>query len=229
MTPSRNPVIALLDTFRSPVDCFAAVHQRPKWAFLPYLLVIVGPFFFWGTYFNHVDLAWLQQSLLAQLPVVDEQIQADWLTKEVLLAGEVFSDITGRTACIFMLALWLNLSTKSSSYPHGYGKWLAAACFIMLPAVIGDIASYLNALFNTSPILPNAADLNSLNGLLKLPLNSPWSAFTTSIPLLTPWYIALSYAVVGAWTDYDRAKCIIVASLPWVMTIVLWPILIIAA
>ena len=229
MTPSRNPVIALLDTFRSPVDCFAAVHQRPKWAILPYLLVIVGPFFFWGTYFNHVDLAWLQQSLLAQLPTVDEQIQADWLTKEVLLAGEVFSDITGRTACIFMLALWLNLSTKSSSYQHGYGKWLAAACFIMLPAVIGDVASYLNALFNTSPILPNAADLNSLNGLLKLPLNSPWSAFTTSIPLLTPWYIALSYAVVGAWTDCDRAKCIIVASLPWVMTIVLWPILIIAA
>ncbi|GAL08502.1 hypothetical protein JCM19237_98 [Photobacterium aphoticum] len=105
MTPSRNPFIALIDTFRSPVDCFAAVHQRPKWAFLPYLLVIFGPFFFWGAYFNHVDMAWLQQTLLAQLPNVDAQIQDAWLTKEVLLAGEVFSDITGRTACIFMLAL----------------------------------------------------------------------------------------------------------------------------
>ena len=48
MTPSKNPFVAVLDTFRSPIDCFAAVHERPKWAFLPYLLIIVGPFFFWG-------------------------------------------------------------------------------------------------------------------------------------------------------------------------------------
>ncbi|KLV06430.1 membrane protein [Photobacterium aquae] len=229
MTPSKNPLIAVLDTFRSPIDCFAAVHERPKWAFLPYLLLIVGPFFFWGSYFNHVDLTWLQQTLMAQLGNVDEQIQEAWLSKEVLLAGEVFSDIVGRTAAIFILALWLNLATKSNSYKHGFGKWLAAACFIMLPTIIGDFASYLNAMFNTGNFLPNAADLNSLNAFLKLPLNHPWSAFSTTVPLLAPWYIALTYAAVSAWTDYDRAKCIIVAALPWAMTLLIWPLMIIAA
>ncbi|MGF1683709.1 Yip1 family protein [Photobacterium minamisatsumaniensis] len=229
MTPSKNPFVAVVDTFRSPIDCFAAIYERPKWAFLPYLMIIFGPFFFWGTYFNNVDLAWLQQMLMDQLSNVDQQVQESWLTKEVLLAGEVFSDVIGRTACIFVLALWLNLSTKSNSHKHSFGKWLAASCFIMLPAVIGDFASYLNAVFNTNNILPNAADLNSLNGLLKLPLDSPWSPFTTTIPLLAPWYIALSYAAVSAWTDYDRAKSIIVAGLPWLLTLIVWPILIIVA
>lgn len=229
MTPSSNPFIAVVDAFRSPIECFAAIHERPKWAFVPYLLIILGPFFFWGAYFNHVDLPWLQQTLMSQLGNVEQEVQEAWLSKEVLLAGEVFSDVIGRTAALFVLALWLNLSTKSSTYTHSFGKWLAAACFIMLPAVIGDLASYLNAVFNTSKILPNAADLNSLNGLLKLPLNSPWSPFTTTFPLLMPWYIALNYAVVSAWTDYDRAKCIIVAALPWLMTLLIWPLLIIAA
>lgn len=229
MTPSKNPFVAVLDTFRSPIDCFAAIHERPKWAFLPYLMIIIGPFFFWGAYFNHVDMTWLQQALIAQLPNIDQQAQEAWLTKEVLLAGEVFSDVTGRTACIFILALWLHLSTKSNSYQHSYGKWLAASCFIMLPAIIGDLASYLNVIFNTNNFMPNAADLNSVNGLLKLPLNNKWSAFATTMPLLAPWYIALSYAAVNAWTDYDRAKCIIVAGLPWLLTLIVWPILIIAA
>ncbi|MCW8331758.1 YIP1 family protein [Photobacterium sp. SDRW27] len=229
MTPSKNPFVAVLDAFRSPIDCFAAVHERPKWAILPYLIAILGPFFLWGAYFNNVDMAWLQQELMVQFTNVDQQVQESWLTKEVLLAGEVFSDITGRTVCIFVLALWLNLATKSNQYKHSFGKWLAASCFIMLPTMIGDFASYVNPMFNDSNILPNAADLNSLNGLLKLPLNHTWSPFATTIPLLAPWYIALTYAAVSAWTDYDRAKSIIVAGLPWLLTLLVWPIMIIAA
>ncbi|MGF1760600.1 YIP1 family protein [Photobacterium sagamiensis] len=229
MTPSKNPLIALWDLFRSPIDCFAAVHERPKWAILPYLVILLGSFILWGTYFDHVNMAWLQQELTVQLSNVEQDVQEAWLTKEVLLAGEVFSDILGRTACIFVLALWLNLATKGNSYQHGFGKWLAASCFIMLPAIIGDIASYTNIMFNPSDILPNAADLNSLNGLLKLPLNHPWSPFATTVPLLAPWYIALTYAAVGAWTDFDRAKAIIVAILPWILTLIVWPVMIITA
>ncbi|WP_064602298.1 YIP1 family protein [Photobacterium sp. J15] len=229
MTPSKNPFVAVFDAFRSPIDCFAAVHERPKWAILPYLLVILGPFFLWGAYFNNVDMIWLQQELMSQFTQIGHQVEESWLSKEVLLAGEVFSDITGRTVCIFVLALWLNLATKANTYQHSFGKWLAAACFIMLPALIGDFASYINVMFNDSNIMPNAADLNSLNGLLKLPLSNPWAAFTSTIPLLAPWYIALTYAVVGAWTDFNRAKAIIIATLPWLLVLVVWPLMIIAA
>ena len=147
MTPSKNPFVAVVDLFRSPIDCFAAVHERPKWAFVPYLIIVLGSFFVWGSYFNHVDMAWLQQTLQAQLGDVTPDVQQAWLTREVLLAGEVFSDFTGRTAAIFLLALWLKLATKGNSYQHSYGKWLAASCFIMLPSFIGDIASYINIMF----------------------------------------------------------------------------------
>ncbi|MGR5080621.1 YIP1 family protein [Photobacterium swingsii] len=226
MSPSKNPLVAIVDIFRSPIDCFAAVHERPKWSWLAYLLIMFGSVIMWGAYFNNVDLPWLQQALTAQLSNVDHEVQQAWLTKEVLLAGEVFSDIVGRTAVLFILALWLNLATKGSQYTISFGKWLAASCFIMMPSVIGDLASYINIMFNPANILPNAADLNSFNGLLKLPLNNPWSPFMTTMPLLAPWYIALTYAAVGAWTDFDRAKAIIVAALPWLLVIVVWPLMI---
>ena len=177
MTPSRNPFIAVLDAFRSPIDCFAAIYERPKWAFLPYLITILGPFFLWGSYFNNVDMAWLQQELMSQFTNVEQQVQESWLTKEVLLAGEVFSDISGRTVCIFVLALWLNLATKNNQYPHSFGKWLAASCFIMLPTMIGDFASYINATFNTSNFLPNAADLNSLKRAAETAAKQPVGRF----------------------------------------------------
>ncbi|KJF85625.1 DUF1282 domain-containing protein [Photobacterium phosphoreum] len=229
MTPSKNPIIAIIDIFRSPIECFAAIYERPKWAILPYLMILLGSFILWGSYFNHVDMPWLQQNIQAQLGNIGENVQQSWLTREVLLAGEVFSDITGRTVVIFVLALWLKLATKGSQHQHSYGKWLAAVCFIMLPSFIGDIASYINIVFNHNNILPNAADLNSFNGLLKLPMNNRWAAIATTMPLLAPWYIALTYAAVSAWTDLDRAKAIIIAVLPWVLTIIIWPLLIISA
>lgn len=229
MTASRNPFVALLDLLRSPIDCFAAIYERPKWAFIPYLIIILSPFLVWFSYFDNVDMAWLQQVLMAQLSNNGQLIEQNWLTQDVLIAGEIFSDIFGRTVCIFVLALWLNLSTKGNSYKHSYGKWLAASCFIMLPTLVGDIASFTNIIFNTNNIMPNAADLNSLNGLLKLPLNHPWAPFATTVPLLAPWYIALTYTSVAAWTDFDRAKAIIVATLPWLLTLIIWPIMILVA
>ncbi|GAB6264366.1 YIP1 family protein [Photobacterium sp. R1] len=226
MTPSANPFIAMLDVFRSPVDCFTAVHQRPKWALMPYLLLIMAPFGLWGSYFNQVDMAWLQETLRSQLSVLADESQLQWLTKEVLLAGEIFSDIFGRTANLLLLALWLNLATKNSSAPQTFGKWLAASCFIMLPGLIGDLASYLNILFNPTQALPNTADLNSLNAFLKLPMDNPWAALASSIPLLAPWYIALTYIVVSLWCGIDRAKAIVIAALPWLLVLVVWPLLI---
>lgn len=231
MTPSKNPLIAIVDAFRSPIDCFAAAHERPKWAWLAYLLIMFSPMMLWGAYFNNVDLSWLQQMLTQHLNLTDvaPDVRDAWLTKEVLLAGEVFNDIAGRTAALFILALWLNLATKSSQYPIGFAKWLAASCFIMLPSVIGDLASYINVMFNPAQILPNAADLNSLNGLLKLSPNHPWAMFSSTVPLLTPWYIALTYAAVSAWTDFDRARAIVTAALHWALVLIVWPLMIAAA
>lgn len=112
MTPSKNPLVALVDIFRSPIDCFAAIHEQPKWSLLAYILIIFGSVAMWGAYFNNVDLPWLQQTLTAQLSNVEHDVQQAWLTKEVLLAGEVFSDLVGRTAVLFILALCLTLRRK---------------------------------------------------------------------------------------------------------------------
>lgn len=221
MTPSSNPLIMLVDIFRSPSACFLALYQRGAWGWQPYVFLVLSPFLFWGAYFDMVDFEWLKQGLTVQLAETNPQ-QVELLDANTLMASEIISDIAGRTLTILMLAFWFNLATKPSQHQHGFWKWFAAGAVITFPAVIGDLASYVSALLKHGQVMVYAADLNSLNGLIKLPLTNEWSQFASSFPLLLPWYIALGYAAVGTWTEFDRGQALVVSALPWFAYYLIW-------
>lgn len=214
MNPSSNPLIMLVDIFRSPTSCFLALYQRGMWGWQPYLFLILSPFLFWGAYFDVVNLEWLKAGLSAQLAMINPA-QLEMLDANTLMASEIISDVVGRTLTIFMLALWFNLATKQSQHQHGFWRWFAASAVITFPAVLGDLASYASLLLKHGHVMTYAADLNSLNGLIKLPLTNDWSQFASSFPLLLPWYIVLGYAAVGAWTELERGQALVISALPW--------------
>ncbi|WP_038174001.1 YIP1 family protein [Vibrio pacinii] len=228
MNPSSNPLIMLVDIFRSPSACFLALYQRGAWGWQPYIFLILSPFLFWGAYFDMVNFEWLKQALSAQLAVTNPQ-QLQLLDANTLMASEIISDIAGRTLTILMLAFWFNLATKPSQHQHGFWKWFAAGAVITFPAIIGDLASYVSVLLKHGQVMVYAADLNSLNGLLKLPLTNPWSQFASSFPLLLPWYIALGYAAVGTWTEFERGQALVISALPWLGYYLIWALYIIIA
>ncbi|WP_391088125.1 YIP1 family protein [Vibrio sp. NH-UV-68] len=228
MNPSSNPLIMLVDIFRSPSACFLALYQRGAWGWQPYIFLILSPFLFWGAYFDMVNFEWLKQALSAQLAVTNPQ-QLQLLDANTLMASEIISDIAGRTLTILMLAFWFNLATKPSQHQHGFWKWFAAGAVITFPAIIGDLASYVSVLLKHGQVMVYAADLNSLNGLLKLPLTNPWSQFASSFPLLLPWYIALGYAAVGTWTEFERGQALVISALPWLGYYLSWALYIIIA
>jgi len=221
MTPSSNPLIMLVDIFRSPSACFLALYQRGAWGWQPYVFLILSPFLFWGAYFDLVNFEWLREGLAAQLAVTNPK-QLEMLDPNTLMASEIISDVVGRTLTILMLAFWFNLAAKPSQHQHGFWKWFAASAVITFPALIGDLASYVSVLLKHGQVMVYAADLNSLNGLLKLPLTNEWSQFASSFPLLLPWYIALGYAAVGTWTEFERGQALAIATLPWVGYYLIW-------
>ncbi|MCW8332892.1 YIP1 family protein [Vibrio sp. SCSIO 43135] len=225
MNPSSNPLIMLVDIFRSPSACYLALYQRGTWGWQPYIFLILSPFLFWGAYFDIVDFDWLSTALKPQL----NPEQFALLDANTLMASEVISDIVGRTITIFMLAFWFNLATKASQHQHGFWRWFAAGAVITFPAVLGDLASYASLLLKHGQVMSYAADLNSLNGLLKLPLTNPWSQFASSFPLLLPWYIVLGYAAVGTWTEFDRGQALVISALPWVGYYLIWAIYILVS
>ncbi|KJY82328.1 membrane protein [Vibrio galatheae] len=226
MNPSSNPLIMLVDIFRSPSACFLALYQRGAWGWQPYVFLILTPFLFWGAYFEMVDFEWLKQGLTEQLSVTNPQ-QLALLDANTLMASEIISDMAGRTLTILMLAFWFNLAAKPSQHQHGFWKWFAAGAVITFPAVLGDLASYISALLKHGQVMVYAADLNSLNGLLKLPLTNEWSQFASSFPLLLPWYITLGYAAVGTWTEFERGQALVIAALPWLAYYLIWALYII--
>jgi hypothetical protein len=216
----------LVDIFRSPSACFLALYQRGAWGWQPYIFLILSPFLFWGAYFDMVNFEWLREVLASQLAVTNPK-QLELLDANTLMASEIISDIAGRTLTILMLAFWFNLATKPSQHQHGFWKWFAASAVITFPAIIGDLASYVSVLLKHGQVLVYAADLNSLNGLLKLPLTNPWSQFASSFPLLLPWYIALGYAAVGTWTEFERGQALAISALPWLAYYLIWALYIV--
>ncbi|MBD0784935.1 DUF1282 family protein [Vibrio sp. Y2-5] len=223
MNPSSNPLIMLVDIFRSPQDCFAALYERSAWGWQPFIVLLITPFLFWGAYFANVDFEWLKTGLSAQMEATNPDL-IHLLEADTLLASEIISDVMSRTLTIILLALWFNLATRQGSAKLGFWKWFAASSVVIFPAVIGDLASYASMLLKHGQVMSYAADLNSLNGLIKLPLTNPWSPFTSSFPLLLPWYIFLGYAAVITWTRIERAQAIVIATLPWVAYYGIWAI-----
>ncbi|NRF15211.1 YIP1 family protein [Vibrio coralliilyticus] len=226
MTPSSNPLVMLVDVFRSPSACFLALYQRGAWGWQTYIVLMLSPFLFWGAYFDIVDFEWLRQGLSAQLAQTNPK-QLELLDANTLMASEIISDVAGRTLTIVMLAFWFNLATKPSQHQHGFWRWFAASTIVVFPAIIGDLASYVSLLLKHGQVMVYAADLNSLNGLLKLPLTNEWSQFASSFPLLLPWYIALGYAAVGTWTEFERGQALVISALPWVAYYIIWALYIV--
>lgn len=221
MKPSANPLIMLVDIFRSPSDCFAALYQRGMWGWQTYIVLMITPFLFWGAYFDNVNFEWLKQGLAAQLASTNPA-QLDLLEANTLMASEIISDIVSRTLTIFVLALWFRLATKPVQPAMGFWKWFAASTVVIFPTVLGDLASYASLILKHGHVMSYAADLNSLNGLLKLPLTSDWSQFASAFPILLPWYIVLGYAAVGTWTPLERGQALVIATLPWIAFYLIW-------
>lgn len=221
MNPSSNPLVMLIDIIRSPSACFLALYQRGAWGWQPYIFLMLSPFLFWGSYFDLVNFEWLREGLAAQLAETNPK-QLELLDPNTLMASEIISDMAGRTLTILMLAFWFNLATKPSQHQHGFWKWFAAGAVITFPAIIGDLASYISVLLKHGQVMVYAADLNSLNGLLKLPLTNEWSQFASSFPLLLPWYIALGYAAIGTWTEFERGQALAISALPWIGYYLIW-------
>ncbi|MER2495205.1 YIP1 family protein [Vibrio neptunius] len=226
MTPSSNPLVMLVDVFRSPSACFLALYQRGAWGWQTYIVLMLSPFLFWGAYFDIVDFEWLKQGLSTQLAQTNPK-QLALLEANTLMASEIISDVIGRTLTIVMLAFWFNLATKPSQHQHGFWRWFAASTVVVFPAIIGDLASYVSLLLKHGQVMVYAADLNSLNGLLKLPLTNAWSQFASSFPLLLPWYIALGYAAVGTWTEFERGQALAISALPWIAYYIIWALYIV--
>ncbi|MGF1719812.1 YIP1 family protein [Vibrio kyushuensis] len=228
MIPSSNPLMMLVDIFRSPSSAFITLHKHAVWGWQPFLFLILSPFLFWGAYFDLVNVDWLFAELTTQLAQTNPE-QLELLDANTLMASEIITDILGRSTTIFMLAFWFNLATKTSQQPQGFWRWFAASSVIMFPAVLGDFASYASVLLKHGQVMTYAADLNSLNGLIKLPLTHDWSQFASSVPLLLPWYIVLGYAAVLTWTEFERGQAIVISSLPWLGYFVIWAIYILAS
>ncbi|MBO0180216.1 DUF1282 family protein, partial [Vibrio parahaemolyticus] len=104
MNPSSNPLVMLLDIFRSPTSCFLALYQRGGWGWQPFIFLMLSPFLFWGAYFSNVDFTGLSDQLAAQFQQIDPK-QIELLEPNTLMASAIINDVFNRFATLLLLAL----------------------------------------------------------------------------------------------------------------------------
>ncbi|MDP5254838.1 MULTISPECIES: YIP1 family protein [unclassified Vibrio] len=214
-THQIKPWHVILHGFTSPQQAFITLYHQPKAGWFAYLALVLSVFLFWGAYFERTDPQWL----LAQLSqIYPTQSLPD---PQTLLAGQIISDVLSRTLCIVLLAIWFHLATKHI-VKLTLRQWFAAASVMMLPALLGDMASYVSGILQHEPIVIFSADLNSLNGLLHLEPTSKWSQIASAFPLLMPWYIVLGYGAVLTWTPLEGGQALAIAMLPWLGFFSFW-------
>ncbi len=131
MNPSSNPLVMLLDIFRSPTSCFLALYQRGGWGWQPFIFLMLSPFLFWGAYFSNVDFTWLSDQLTVQFQQIDPQ-QIELLEPNTLMASAIINDVFNRFATLLLLAFWSSLQLKQVNNNTVIGNGLrhrAPFCF----------------------------------------------------------------------------------------------------
>lgn len=122
IVPSSNPLSMVVDIFRAPTSCFAALYKRGAWGWQTYVLLMLTPFLFWGYYFDIVDFEWLKFNLVEQLQATSPD-KIVLLEPNTLMASEILNAVFNRTLNIGLLAFWFswlqNLAVISTVIGNG--------------------------------------------------------------------------------------------------------------
>jgi len=218
----------LIGIFTEPGKAMASVYERSM-LWLPLLLLIVGNVAMLAWYYSTVDIAWLQDQMLAAQPELDAEAREAMrsvLSQPVMMAGGIFGALIGIPAVYCLIAVYFLVAAKVIGNELGFGKWFAFVVWTSVPTLLNLPAMAMNLLMNPNgQIGPEALNPLSLNQLLfHFPLGHPWQGLLDALQLTTLWSIAVAVIGYQVWTRRSRATALLVVLLPYVVIFGGWAI-----
>lgn len=236
MTASRNLPSALIDTYLAPGQAFAALRERPAWAWAALLLAVVATVASIYTLYLGMSPEWIVEQQLASVP----DMPADQLAaaRANMMAVAPFSAHIGAAMVLVMLPLTCLLfgfayflgERLLSRERNSFGRWFAAAAFAQLPMVFNALGLIVLVLVRGGGNLPldlgNYASLNNL--VFGIPNGENGYALASFANLFYLWSIFLVAIAARVWSGLGWGKALLLAALPSLLIYLPWLAIVLA-
>lgn len=236
MTASRNLPSALLDTYLAPSQAFAALRERPAWAWAALALVIAVTVASLYTLYAGMSPEWIVEQQLAGVPDMPADQLAAARSNMMAVApysahiGAVMVALMMPVVClVFGFAYFLGERLLSRER-NSFGRWFAAAAFGQLPMVINALGLIALVLVRGGGNLPldlgNYASLNNL--VFGIPNGENGYALASFANLFYLWSIFLVAVAARVWSGLGWGKALLLAALPSLLIYLPWLAIVLA-
>ena len=211
--------------FTSPSKAFTELKLKPVFA-LPMWLTLIGTTAMTAWYYSIVDIAWLQDQLLASAKVTAEQQQliAARLSRPVLLWSSTIAAPLVLLLIITIGSLYFMLAGNITNVRNSFRHWFAFNWWAGSPQIIAFIPSFLIlALSHTTQISASALQPLSLNELVfHRAAGTPGYSLLSALGLVQVAALWLTYIGVRVWSGRSTLFCLVFTLLPTVLIYGVW-------
>lgn len=230
MSASKSAPAAILDTFLAPSDAFAAVRERPAWAWLALLVIWIAAAASVYTLFGGISPESLVEQQLAGAPEMPaDQLaaaRANMMTVAPYTAhiGAVMNVLMTLILTALFALIYFVGERMLARERNGYGRWFAATAFSFLPGVLNALGLIALALMSSEPNLSihlgNYASLNNL--VMHLSPGENGFAWASAVNLFFLWSILLAAVAGRVFSQMGWGKAIVFGALPYLLIFVPW-------
>lgn len=224
---------ALSDIVFSPKRALTEVKTRPRWLWVPLLIVVLVTCAAFVFYYNWVDFEWLIEQTLQTIPAENradaEQGVRSFMTPTNNMAITIAA-VAVMTLLIYTIqAVYLNLVNKATGgLETRFGQWFAFSSWTGFVGVFSALGMFMTLLLadsnqlSTDQLVP--LSMNSL--FIHASQGEPWFNWGNSLTLINFWMLGLMTLGFNIWTGASMVKSAIIVSLPWLLIFGIWAALI---
>jgi hypothetical protein len=207
----------------SPSALFAALKEKPLFA-LPMWLVLIGTAGTIGWYYAIVDIAWLQDQMIAAGQVPAAQQEMFRLSRPVVLWPAVIGTVIAMFIVLTLGALYFMLAGSITNVRYSFRHWFAFSWWAATPQILGCIpAALILLLSETTQLDVSALQPLSLNELFfHRTAGQPGHSLLTSFGLLNIIVAWLTVVGIRVWSGRSMLFSLVFALLPTVLIYGIW-------
>jgi len=220
---------AMMDIVASPGKALDEIKQHTSWLWWPLLINILLACGLMVYYFNWVDLPWLTEEAVRQLPAENRAESAEGVRNFMQSGWNVWVTVIAIVIMSFVIyslqAVYLNLANKLVTGSEiGYGQWFSFSVWTAFVGVFGTLAAFITILMaDSNQLAQQGLQVLSLNSLLiHAAPGEPWFTWANSWTLINFWSLFLMSIGFARWTGASIVKSSIIACLPWVLIFGIW-------
>ena len=207
-----------------PLKGWERVELRSDWPW-PLLALASATVMAWTTYYANVDLAWLQDHLLAghsELQGRELEFMRNLLGRTLLTVMSVASSLLVGGAFLLLTAAWLKVVARTRR-PDPYVKWVGRAAWLTVPETVMLLMMALRcAIADTSNLPPELSNPLSIAQLTGLGVGSRWLSLAGSVGVQSLWTIALCAAGLRHWLGMGWVRALSIALAPALLLYGAW-------